>query len=112
MFGGIIGQLSVSQAWRIVNALAGEANVTKKVSTHTWRHSIATQLFDAGAPLHKVSSFLGLSDPKITVKAHYSDSEGHRSIAHGAKSGQDELLEKSALLLHVPRLGRPAHAST
>jgi site-specific recombinase XerD len=32
------GQLSVSQAWRIVNALAGEANVTKKVSPHTWRH--------------------------------------------------------------------------
>jgi len=70
------GQLSVSQAWRIVNALAGGSNVTKKVSPHTWRHSIATQLLDAGAPLHKVSSFLGHSDPMITVKAHYSDSEG------------------------------------
>jgi integrase/recombinase XerD len=72
------GQLSVSQAWRIVNALADEANVTKKVSPHTWRHSIATQLLDAGAPLHKVSSFLGHSDPKITVKAYYSESEGLR----------------------------------
>ena len=70
------GRLSVSQAWRIVNALADEANVTKKVSPHTWRHSIATQLLDAGAPLHKVSSFLGHSDPKITVKAYYSESEG------------------------------------
>jgi len=59
-----------------VNALANEANVTKKVSPHTWRHSIATQLLDAGAPLHKVSSFLGHSDPKITVKAYYSESEG------------------------------------
>jgi len=28
--------------------------------------SIATQLLDAGAPLHKVFSFLGHSDPKIT----------------------------------------------
>ena len=28
------------------------------------------------APLHKVSSFLGHSDPKITVKAYYSESEG------------------------------------
>jgi len=70
------GRLSVSQAWRIVNALADEANVTKKVSPHTWRHSIATQLLDAGAPLHKVSSFLGHSDPKITVKSYYSESEG------------------------------------
>jgi hypothetical protein len=33
-------------------------------------------LLDAGAPLHKVSSFLGHSDPKITVKAYYSESEG------------------------------------
>jgi len=39
-------------------------------------HSIATQLLDAGAPLHKVSSFLGHSDPKITVKSYYSESEG------------------------------------
>jgi site-specific recombinase XerD len=29
------GRLSISQAWRIVNALADEANVTKKVSPHT-----------------------------------------------------------------------------
>jgi hypothetical protein len=33
-------------------------------------------LLDAGAPLHKVSNFLGHSDPKITVKAYYSESEG------------------------------------
>ncbi|HEY6402083.1 MAG TPA: hypothetical protein VI479_11780 [Blastocatellia bacterium] len=33
-------------------------------------------MLDAGAPLHKVSSFLGPRDPKITVKAYYSESEG------------------------------------
>jgi hypothetical protein len=33
-------------------------------------------LLDAGAPLHKVSRFLGHSDPKITVKSYYSESEG------------------------------------
>jgi len=37
--------------------------------------SIATQLLDAGAPLHKVSSFLGHSNPKTTVKAYFSESE-------------------------------------
>jgi site-specific recombinase XerD len=59
-----------------VNTLANEANVAKKISPHTWRHSTATQLFDAGAPLHKVSRFLSHSDPKITVKAYYSESKG------------------------------------
>jgi integrase len=36
--------------------------------------SIATQLLDAGAPLRKVSSFLGHSDPKITVTKRRNDS--------------------------------------
>jgi hypothetical protein len=31
--------------------------------------SIATQLLDAGAPLHKASSFIGHSNPKITANA-------------------------------------------
>lgn len=43
-------RLSVSQVWRIVKALADEANATKRVSPHTWRHSIAAKLLDAGAP--------------------------------------------------------------
>jgi hypothetical protein len=33
-------------------------------------------LLDAGAPLHKVSSFLGHSDPKITVKAYHLSPKG------------------------------------
>ena len=70
------GQLSISQAWRIVSALADDAGVSKKVSPHTWRHSIATQLLDAGAPLHQVSDFLGHADPKTTVKSYYSRSTG------------------------------------
>jgi integrase/recombinase XerD len=68
------GHLSVSQGWRIVTALAAAAKIERKVSPHTWRHSIATQLLDNGAPLHQVSEFLGHSDPKITVKAYYSAS--------------------------------------
>jgi site-specific recombinase XerD len=59
-----------------MNTPANEANVIKKASTYTWYRSIATRLLGAGAPLHKVSSFLGHSDPKITVKAYYLESEG------------------------------------
>jgi integrase/recombinase XerD len=59
------GQLSVAQAWRIVNALADEANVTKKVSPHTWRHSIATQLLDAGATLRDNLDWKGHLIPAV-----------------------------------------------
>jgi len=44
-------------------------------SAETNRKSIATQLLDADAPLRKISSFLGHSDPKITVKTYFSESE-------------------------------------
>jgi integrase/recombinase XerD len=67
-------RLSISQAWRIVTKLASNAGIEKRITPHTWRHSLATHLLDAGAPLHQVSEMLGHSDPKITIKAYYSES--------------------------------------
>lgn len=69
------GRLSPSQAWRIVSELAKRAGVEKKVSPHTLRHSVATQLLDRGVPLHQVSLMLGHSDPKITVQSYYTQTE-------------------------------------
>lgn len=68
------GRLSIAQGWRIVKATAAAAGITRKMTPHTWRHTVATQLLDGGAPLHQVSEFLGHSDPRITVKAYYSQS--------------------------------------
>lgn len=70
------GKLGLSQGLRIVKAVAAEAKISKRVTPHTWRHSIATQLLDAGAPLHQVSNFLGHSDPKITVANYYHPAAG------------------------------------
>lgn len=66
------GRLSEAQGWRIVKGLAQAAKIKRHVSPHVLRHSIATQLLDAGAPLHQVSEFLGHSDPQVTIKSYYS----------------------------------------
>lgn len=68
------GRLSAAQAWRIVGKLAGAANLGRRIGPHTFRHSVATQLLDAGAPLHQVSEFLGHSDPRVTIESYYSES--------------------------------------
>lgn len=65
-------RLSIAQAGRIIRKVAEAAQIQRRVTPHTMRHSIATQLLDGGAPLHGVSEFLGHSDPKITIKAYYS----------------------------------------
>lgn len=70
------GRLSISQGWRIVKATAAAAGIQRKMTPHTWRHTVATQLLDGGAPLHQVSEFLGHSDPRVTVKSYYSESAG------------------------------------
>jgi site-specific recombinase XerD len=77
------GPLSVSQAERILTALANEAKIDKKVSPRTLRDSIATQLLDRGAPLQRVSKFLGHNDLKITGQMY--DSESDYSDSGGLK---------------------------
>jgi hypothetical protein len=57
-----------------IGELAGEIAGSRSCAD-TWRHSIAKQLLDASAQPHKVFYFLGHSDPKITFKAYYSESE-------------------------------------
>lgn len=72
------GRLSHAQAWRIITGMGKAAGIQKRVTPHTWRHSVATQLLDKGAPLHQVSEFLGHADPKTTIKHYYSSSTGLR----------------------------------
>jgi site-specific recombinase XerD len=79
-------------------------------SRHTWRHSIATQLLDAGAPLHKVSSFLGHSDSKITVKAYYSESEGLKNVYNDRQSKRLWLTINTAKLPFNIRLNTGSRA--
>jgi integrase/recombinase XerD len=53
------GRLSRQSAWKILDAAAARAGVTKDVSPHTLRHSFATHLLDGGADVRVVQELLG-----------------------------------------------------
>jgi len=53
------GQLSSSQAWRIVKQAAKRAGINPNVSPHWLRHAHASHALDRGCPIHLVQATLG-----------------------------------------------------
>lgn len=53
------GPLTRMSVWNIVNRYADEAQITKNVYPHIFRHSFATHLLEGGADLRAVQEMLG-----------------------------------------------------
>lgn len=64
------GQFGLTYTSSSVNQLlkyyAKRASIKKRISAHTFRHSFATHLFEAGVDLAKIQDLLGHSDIKTT----------------------------------------------
>jgi len=69
-------KLTRMAVFNIVKALLVDAGIKKKVSPHTFRHSFATHLVEAGADLRAVQEMLGHSS--ITTTEIYTHLDRHR----------------------------------
>jgi integrase/recombinase XerD len=67
--------LSRMGAWKIVQRICAEADIRSAVSPHTFRHTFATHLIDAGADLRSVQEMLGHADISTTQIYTHLDQE-------------------------------------
>ncbi|MEM5836192.1 MAG: tyrosine-type recombinase/integrase [Candidatus Aenigmatarchaeota archaeon] len=87
VFSGRKEKLSPRTIQKIVANAVKKANINKKVSPHTFRHSFATHLLDAGENIRKIQELLGHSSLTTTqVYTHISKEELKK-----VKSPLDEL---------------------
>lgn len=86
------GRLSDRGVRRIVAGYALEAGLGKKVSPHSYRHSFATHLIDAGAGIRTVQELLGHSSLKATQVYTHVELERLRKI-HAAAHPHGERKE-------------------
>jgi integrase len=62
-----IGSLPHLVVQRAVHRAAGEAGMTKRVTYHTFRHSVATHLLERGQDIRTVQELLGHRDVATTM---------------------------------------------
>ncbi len=72
--------LSRVGAWSIIKRCAERAELTKRVSPHTLRHTFATHLLEGGADLRAVQEMLGHADLSTTQIYTHVDSDYLRSV--------------------------------
>lgn len=74
--------LTRARIWQLIRELAREAGLPGHVHPHTLRHSFASHLLSAGAPLRTIQEMLGHADISTTQIYTHVDAQRLREVHH------------------------------
>jgi len=73
-------QLTRARIWQLIRELARDAGLPNHVHPHTLRHSFASHLLSAGAPLRTIQEMLGHADISTTQIYTHVDAQRLRDV--------------------------------
>jgi integrase/recombinase XerD len=73
-------QLTRARIWQLIRELAADAGLPSHVHPHTLRHSFASHLLSAGAPLRTIQEMLGHADISTTQIYTHVDAQRLRDV--------------------------------
>ena len=69
----------------MIRSRCREAGITKRITPHSLRHSLATKCIEDGVEVTELQAFLGHADPKTTLRYVHRARNLDGSVAYRVK---------------------------
>jgi site-specific recombinase XerD len=89
-----IFKITDREVQRIIRIYSKKAQITKKITPHTLRHSLATNLLQGGVDIRNVQGILGHKNLNTTqIYTHLTDNSLHKAYDSASKKDENKVIQ-------------------